>query len=282
MPIPLIGILLLMLLHIGFQHETELLEDSLALPGFPPFSCKFGSSEEEYVDSDDLANSRPRTRPSAIQNPPLTDSNLVTVPSGSMKQEFRRRHVPHGWLHKMDPLEPILLFTKPLVPEKLAAAGIVPPTDSSTRNNVSSPPCKFRGRIGRGGRIIFDRWNPLLQTPIDCELQEQGTHLDDITVDLVEFGAELDEVGIVAVDEVNELVVKSTSMGLELGSKRVEVEEASKLRDVGFEVEFGERKREGLNHSRWEFNRSWWCWLPNVIHHFFFPVSLFLGLDGRW
>lgn len=67
-----------------------------------------------------------------------------------------------------DPLEPILLFTKPLVPEKLAAAGIVPPTDSSTRNNVSSPPCKFRGRIGRGGRIIFDRWNPLLQTPIDC------------------------------------------------------------------------------------------------------------------
>lgn len=101
MPIPLIGILLLMLLHIGFQHETELLEDSLALPGFPPFSCKFGSSEEEYVDSDDLANSRPRTRPSAIQNPPLTDSNLVTVPSGSMKQEFRRRHVPHGWLHKM-------------------------------------------------------------------------------------------------------------------------------------------------------------------------------------
>ncbi len=106
--------------------------------------------------------------------------------------------------------------------------------------------------------------------------------MDDITVDLVEFGAELDEVGIVAVDEVNELVVKSTSMGLELGSKRVEVEEASKLRDVGFEVEFGERKREGLNHSRWEFNRSWWRWLPNVIHHFFFPVSLFLGLDGRW
>ena len=62
-----------------------------------------------------------------------------------------------------------------------------------------------------------------------AELQEQGTHLDDIIVDLVKFGVELDEVGIVAVDEVNELVVKSTSMGLELGSKRVEVEEASKL-----------------------------------------------------
>lgn len=67
-----------------------------------------------------------------------------------------------------DPAEPILLFTKPLVPEKLAAAGIIPPSDSSTRNNVSPPPCKLRGRIGRGGRIIFDRWNPLLQTSIDC------------------------------------------------------------------------------------------------------------------
>lgn len=154
-------------IQMKYKHETELLEDSLALPGFAPFSCKFGSSEEEYVDSDDLANSRPRTRPSGIQNPPMTDSNLVMVPSGSMKQEFRRRHAPHGWLHKMDPLEPILLFTKPLVPEKLAAAGIVPPSDKSTRNNVSAPPCKFRGRIGRGGRIIFDRWNPL-QTPIDC------------------------------------------------------------------------------------------------------------------
>ena len=53
--------------------------------------------------------------------------------------------------------------------------------------------------------------------------------MDDIIVDLVKFGVELDEVGIVAVDEVNELVIKSTSMGLELGSKRVEVEEASKL-----------------------------------------------------
>lgn len=88
-------------LLVGFQHETELLEDSLALSGFPPFSCKFGSSEEEYVDSDELENSRPHARPPAIQNPPFTDSNLVTIPSGSMKQDFRRRPIPQGWLHKM-------------------------------------------------------------------------------------------------------------------------------------------------------------------------------------
>lgn len=67
-----------------------------------------------------------------------------------------------------DPLEPVLLFAKPLITEKLAAATIVPPSDSSTRNSVSMGSHKFRGRIGRGGRIIFDRWNPLLQTGIDC------------------------------------------------------------------------------------------------------------------
>lgn len=68
-----------------------------------------------------------------------------------------------------DPVEPVLLFTKPLVPEKLAGAGIVPPSVNSTNNNsTSGPPYKFHGRIGRGGRIVFDRWNPLMHTPIDC------------------------------------------------------------------------------------------------------------------
>lgn len=67
-----------------------------------------------------------------------------------------------------DPLEPILLFTRPLVPEKLEAAGILPPADYLRKNEVSAPAYKLRGRMGRGGRIIFDRWNPLSHTPIDC------------------------------------------------------------------------------------------------------------------
>lgn len=82
------------------QHETELLEYSLALPGFAPLSSKFASSEDEFVDSDDLANSRPRAQPAAVQNSPLIDS-ILTVPAGSMKQEFKRRHTPYGWLNKM-------------------------------------------------------------------------------------------------------------------------------------------------------------------------------------
>lgn len=81
------------------QHETELLEDSLAIPGFP-LSSKFASSEDEFVDSDDHANSRPRSRP-ALQNPPVTDSNPLAAPAVTVKQEFRRRHTPLGWLNKM-------------------------------------------------------------------------------------------------------------------------------------------------------------------------------------
>ncbi|XVF23244.1 hypothetical protein REPUB_Repub13aG0020000 [Reevesia pubescens] len=154
-------------IQMKYKHETELLED-ITLPGFPPISSKFGSSEDEFMDSDDLASSRPRTRPAAVQNPPLTDANVAMAPAGSIKQEFRRRHLLHGWLHKLDPLEPVLLFTKPLVPDKLAAASIVPPSDSSTKNGASAAPYKFHGRMGRGGRIVFDRWNPLMHTPIDC------------------------------------------------------------------------------------------------------------------
>ncbi|XVE91167.1 hypothetical protein DITRI_Ditri20bG0132400 [Diplodiscus trichospermus] len=154
-------------IQMKYKHETELLDD-IMLPGFPPISGKFVSSEDEYMDSDDLANNRPRTRPAAVQIPPITDSNVAMASAGSIKQEFRRRHMLHGWLHKLDPHEPVLLFTKPLVPEKLAAAGIVPPTDSSTKSGASAAPYKFHGRMGRGGRIIFDRWNPLMHTSIDC------------------------------------------------------------------------------------------------------------------
>ncbi|XVF74888.1 hypothetical protein PTKIN_Ptkin13bG0146900 [Pterospermum kingtungense] len=147
-------------IQMKYRHEIELLDD-ITLPGFLPISSKFGSSEDEFMDLDDLANSRPHTQSAAVQNLPRTDSNVAMAPAGSVRQELRRRHLLHGWLHKLDPLEPVLLFTKPLVPDKLAAASIVPPPGSSTTY-------KFHGRMGRGGRIVFDRWNPLLHTPIDC------------------------------------------------------------------------------------------------------------------
>ncbi|KAM7253219.1 hypothetical protein ACFE04_025837 [Oxalis oulophora] len=156
-------------IQMKYKLETELLEESLALPGFPQASCKFGSSEDEFMDSDDFANRYLRIQPAPVPNPPVTDSNLGSmIPAGSIKQDIPRRRIMHGWLHNLDPLEPALLFTKPLVPEKLASAGIVPPSEPSTKSGTSARPYRFHGRIGRGGRIIFDRWNPLAHTPIDC------------------------------------------------------------------------------------------------------------------
>ncbi|KAL6531499.1 hypothetical protein OROMI_027862 [Orobanche minor] len=153
--------------QMKYKHETELLEDSFALSGLPSFPSKVGSSEEEFFDSDDVANSRPHSRQVLVQNPSFTESKLVMVPTGNPRRETRTR-IPHSWLHKMDPNEPVLLFTKPLLPDKLAAAGIIPPSDPSTTNGTSARPFNFHGRIGRGGRLVFDRWNPLMQTPIEC------------------------------------------------------------------------------------------------------------------
>ncbi|KAI3729200.1 hypothetical protein L6452_17853 [Arctium lappa] len=147
-------------IQMKYKNETELLEDSLALPEMPSFQSKFVSSEDEVLDTDDFPHNRLRFQPHGS-----IDSRLVVPSGGGMKREIRRRPVPFTWLHKLDPLEPVLLFTKPLVPEKLAATGIVPPVGSSI---PSSRGHNFRGRIGRGGRIIFDRWNPLMHTPIDC------------------------------------------------------------------------------------------------------------------
>ncbi|KAH1215498.1 Enhancer of polycomb 2 [Glycine max] len=156
-------------MQMKYKHETEFLEDNIALSGFTPFTSKFVSSEEEYFDSDDVMTNRLlRTRSTALQSFPSHETNIPMVPAASTKQEFRRRYVPHGWPHKLDPLEPVLLFTKPLLPDKLAMAGIMPPDSITPNGRVSPPPYRYRGRMGRGGRIIFDRWNPLMQTPIDC------------------------------------------------------------------------------------------------------------------
>jgi len=85
-----------------FQHETEFLEDNIALSGFTPFTSKFVSSEEEYFDSDDvMINRLPRTRSTAVQYLPSHETNVPMVPAVSTKQEFRRRYVPHGWPHKL-------------------------------------------------------------------------------------------------------------------------------------------------------------------------------------
>ncbi|GKA42186.1 enhancer of polycomb-like protein [Tanacetum coccineum] len=154
--------------QMKYKNETELLEDSLAQPGLPSYLSKFASSEDEFFDSDDIPKHNPLgPHGYAAQNHAIMDSRYVMPSGGGIKREFRRPPVQSSWLHKLDPLEPVLLFTKPLDPAKLAAAGIVPPPASSLQNTTSSRSFNPRGRIGRGGRIIFDRWNPFMHTPID-------------------------------------------------------------------------------------------------------------------
>ncbi|KAL0422167.1 UNVERIFIED_CONTAM: Enhancer of polycomb-like protein 1 [Sesamum latifolium] len=134
-------------IQMNYKHETQLLEESLALSGLPSFPSKLGSSEEDF-DSDDVASSRPHRQPPVVQNPPFMESKRVMVPAGNVRRETRRR-VPYTWLHKLDPTEPVLLFTKPLLADKLAASGIIPPLDPSTLKGTS-PRSFIRGRIGRG------------------------------------------------------------------------------------------------------------------------------------
>ena len=73
----------------------------------------------------------------------------------------------HPMESMQDPREPIMAFTKPLVPGKLAAAGIVPPSDPSPMNGGSGHTFTFHGRMGRGGRLIFDRRTPFMHTSFD-------------------------------------------------------------------------------------------------------------------
>ncbi|XP_047333118.1 uncharacterized protein LOC124936648 [Impatiens glandulifera] len=155
-------------IQMKYKDEAELLEDSLGLPGFPSFNGKFVSSEEELVDSDDIANSLSHGRHLAALTPSFTNSKSVMVSGESTKQNLRHRNGGRGgWLKNLDPLEPVLLFTKPLDPEKMAGVGIIPPTNPSSTGASPSASLNFRGRIGRGGRMIFDRWNPSNHTPID-------------------------------------------------------------------------------------------------------------------
>ncbi|GAB4834328.1 hypothetical protein Ancab_032582 [Ancistrocladus abbreviatus] len=154
-------------IQIMYKHEIELLEDSFAVPSFTPFAGKFVSSEDELVDPEDLHNHVP-VRNGLSQNPSIMDAKPVMISAGNTRQESRWRNMANAWLHTPDPLEPVMLFTKPLVPEKLAAVGIQPPSDPSAKNSSSARSPGFHGRIGRGGRIIFDRWNPLSHAPINC------------------------------------------------------------------------------------------------------------------
>ncbi|KAJ6845231.1 enhancer of polycomb-like protein 2-like [Iris pallida] len=147
-------------IQIKYKLEAQLVEDGMTFPVFPSNSCKFESSEDDIMDSDDATYGYPCVRPAMRQNHRSMDRKLVIVPPGRMKRELKQRTLEHKWPLRKDPDEPVLLFKRPLDPDKLAAAGIVQPPAPPIENGSVVPPYRFNGRIGRGGRIIFDRWRP--------------------------------------------------------------------------------------------------------------------------
>lgn len=83
-----------------------------------------------------------------------------------------------------------------------------------------------------------------------AELHERGAHPHDGGVDVDELGAEVDEVGVVAVDEIDKLVVEGGEVVVELRAERVEGDEGSELRDVRFGVEVRGQERRRFEPQR--------------------------------
>ncbi|KAH9313297.1 hypothetical protein KI387_028332, partial [Taxus chinensis] len=131
--------------QIKYKHDTQYGEDGFPLIGFLPTNkttvTKRGDEERAtglLANSSDLANGHARIRPGFTQTPPVTDAMPMIEVSDQNRRELKRNHEQfRGRMNRRDPQEPVLLFTRPLDPEKLAAAGIVPP--------------RGRVRMGRGG-----------------------------------------------------------------------------------------------------------------------------------
>ncbi|XP_078433208.1 uncharacterized protein LOC144704603 [Wolffia australiana] len=132
--------------QMKYKKEARLLEDQhVSRPS--SLSQKNGPHEEFFGWREGTV--RPRGRPPLVQK-------IGMGSTGRVRREVKQRTAGQGWVPQRGPREPALLFTRPLEPEKLAAAGIVPPTEPRVESG-SDAPSQFHGRVGRGGRIIFDR-----------------------------------------------------------------------------------------------------------------------------
>ena len=103
--------------------------------------------------------------------------------------------------------------------------------------SLLQPVLESNKRAIDGGTVLLDLF---------AELEERNAHSHDGGVDVDKLGAEVDEVGVVAVDEVDELVVERGAVRLELGSERVEGDEGAEFRNVGFGVEVRGEEERGL------------------------------------
>lgn len=96
--------------------------------------------------------------------------------------------------------------------------------------------------ILNGDKRNFNRSSELLD--LLSEFNERGAHPHDGGVNVDELGAEVDEIGVVAVDEIDEFVVEGGEVVVEFRTESVEGDEGSEFRNVGFGIEVrGEERR---------------------------------------
>lgn len=147
--------------QIKYKNEAQLIEDGL-FQGYPSNSYRYDTSDDDdLTDSDDETDGYRRARSAAAQKTTFVNFKQAVPPTTHAMRELKQRRLQqYKWPQKKDPDEPVFLFTKPLDLAKLTSLSITPPKDPPIENGSASPPFRFKGRIGRGGRIIFDRWKP--------------------------------------------------------------------------------------------------------------------------
>lgn len=116
-----------------------------------------------------------RVRAAQERDPPFTEADVrgSYADVASVGRRKRRRNVGLGRGGAFRPpkrvvsleLDPVFLFNLPIDADKLSAAGISEPHQTYCENGVAAS-MRCSGRIGRGGRLIFDRWNALGRAPL--------------------------------------------------------------------------------------------------------------------
>jgi hypothetical protein len=83
------------------QHEAQLVDDGTALSGFQQVSSRYGSSDDDYADSDDTTTEQPYYRPPVL-HPRYSDNKLSVIPTLRIKREreLKRRPQNNGWAFK--------------------------------------------------------------------------------------------------------------------------------------------------------------------------------------
>ncbi|EFJ37946.1 hypothetical protein SELMODRAFT_139753 [Selaginella moellendorffii] len=157
-------------LQIKYKHESKADEDTSFLNSASLFPPTVPRKLLFPKRSDDLQAGTDQMNGDAYEYAnPMLENSLVDRMDPLRKKRKKRLPLSRGRparkfpIRSIDTMEPVMLFTKPLEARELADAGILPP-------QFEEESYQFRGRMGRGGRIVFDRWNPLTRTSVGNNL----------------------------------------------------------------------------------------------------------------